>query len=199
MMRSDIWQQLWTHLEKSGSMLLVPEVVKKECISKHLERCSNLRTKIASAAASLGRLIGQEIGVELPPDEADAPAYLARWEELVAQGRVRFLPNPGAGSLEDLQNRAIARLPPFDVNGGGFRDGTIWLCVRDHVRNKNTDTAFISNDRRAYSVKEAEGTLHPHLQGEIGASRLLFFTDIGKFLEVADQVPVEQFVVDENA
>lgn len=199
MMRSEIWQQLWAHLEKSGCVLLVPEVVKKECISKHLERCATLRDKIASAAANLGRLTGQDIEVELPPGDGDAPAHIARWEELVTQGRVRLLPNPGGGSLDDLQNRAISRLPPFDVNGNGFRDGSIWLSVREHVKNKATDTAFISNDRRAYCAKEPEGTLHPHLQGEIGTARLLFFTEIGKYLEVSSKVPVEQFVIEDKA
>ncbi len=199
MMRSQIWQQLWTHLKKSSCVMLVPEVVKKECISNHLQHCDKYRGNIVSAAAKLGRLIGQEIEVELPSGETDAPAYLARWEELLIQGRVRFLPNPGAGALEDLQNRAIKRLPPFDVKGNGFRDGTIWLSVRNHVRNKNVDTAFISNDRTAYCAKESGGILHPHLQSEIGTAQLLFFTDIGKFLEVAGEVPVNQFVIEDKA
>lgn len=198
MMSSPIWQALWAHLVASGGKLLVPEVVKKECVRKYLERCEKLREKIGASASQLGLLIGRDIEIELPDSGADEPAYHSRWDALVAEGRVEFLRNPGDGCIEDLQNRAIARLPPFDVNGNGFRDGTIWLSVRDHVKALNSDTAFISNDRRAYCSRDSGDMLHPHLQSEIGGTQLSFFTDIGKYLEaMAKKVPVAEFLTDE--
>src|ERR1051325_1541380 len=77
-------------------------------------------------------------------------AVMSRWEDRHESAR-RIL---GAGyvnhpprSLEELFQRGVDRIPPFDKRGRGFRDTVIYLSVVDELKRLGLSTAIlVTND-----------------------------------------------------
>lgn len=97
---------------------------------------------------------------ELPQREFDYRGYLTeRFEETLG---FEILPWPDV-SHERLVARAVNRHPPFDANGGGYRDALVWESVRE-LAAQGKKVVLASADR-AFSGQD--GRLAPELADEV--------------------------------
>lgn len=129
------------------------------------ETVANHRRKAEEASEALERLNTARKRLHLEPfsaldDDIDYRRHLA--ERFDYRLGISVLPWP-AVSHEDLVARAIARTPPFDAKGSGYRDSLVWANVIELART-GTDVALVSADR---VFADKDGTLASVLAAEV--------------------------------
>lgn len=105
----------------------------KEAI-RDAEAAALLAGDVQSASAVVSSLRAAEGGYRL---------YLEERLELLG---AELLPYPQQ-SHEEITKRALARVPPFNANGGGYRDTCIWLSALDAAVDLDLDIVLVSNDK----------------------------------------------------
>lgn len=99
-------------------------------------------------------------------------------------------------SHDDVSQRAIDRRPPFDQNGGGYRDALHWYTVLDIIREQPDETVvFVSNDD-GYQSSKGSGELHPKLLAE--AHEILTTGSIRLYRNINEFDPPQKYAGDEN-
>lgn len=134
--------QVLEHMtDDPGFAAYVPAVVVEELVANH-------GRKVAQAELDLARLnrTRRQLGLAPAKGEAlgfDYRAYLA--ERLEEHLGFSIMPWPET-SHGELVARAVARTPPFDEKGSGYRDALIWADVVELARS-GQEVAFVSSDR----------------------------------------------------
>jgi hypothetical protein len=98
------------------------------------EKAALLAGDIESASALVSSLRAADTGYR---------DYLEERLELLG---AELLPYPQQ-SHEEITERALARVPPFNANGGGYRDTCIWLSALDAAVDLDLDIVLVSNDK----------------------------------------------------
>lgn len=137
----------------------VPAVVLEELVANHDREVR--QTLLASAAAD--RKL-RRLGIEVASGAVGAFDYrqhlLERFDEVLS---ITVLDWPSLKHAA-LVARAVTRTPPFDSNGGGYRDAIVWADVVT-LAASGSDVYLVSQDR-AFG---ANGVLHPSLAAEVDA------------------------------
>jgi hypothetical protein len=119
----------------------VPAVVIEEVAANHARAVEEARNSLKSAARKLERL-------GMPPQIALAGNFdyrsflLERFDEVLGISPLEW---PDV-SHEQLVNRAVNRIPPFDSRGSGYRDSLVWADVLTLARS-GRDVVLVSQDR----------------------------------------------------
>lgn len=99
-------------------------------------------------------------------------------------------------SHDDVSQRAIDRRPPFDQNGGGYRDALHWYTVLDIIREHPDETiVFVSNDD-GYQSSKGSGQLHPTLLAE--ANEILTTGSIQLYRNINELDPPQKYASEGN-
>lgn len=69
-------------------------------------------------------------------------------------------------SHDEVSQRAIDRHPPFDQNGGGYRDALHWYTVLDIIREHPDEAVVLVSNDDGYQSSKGSGELHPKLLAE---------------------------------
>lgn len=151
--------QLFEHLTHLGwAAVYIPSTVLEELIANHARA-------VANAGADLARLNRQRrhlglAAAEATPESARYPDYIkARLDERLS---FHVMPWPSVPHRA-LVERAVARRPPFNGSGGGYRDALVWADVVE-LASSGQDVALVSMDK---AFAGDDGTLAPELQAEI--------------------------------
>jgi hypothetical protein len=99
-------------------------------------------------------------------------------------------------SHDDVSQRAIDRHPPFNQDGGGYRDALHWYTVLDIIReHPNEAVVFVSNDDGFQSSK-GSSELHPKLLAE--ANEILTTGSIQLHRNINELDPPQKYAGEEN-
>lgn len=83
-------------------------------------------------------------------------------------------------NIEEILNRSIDRIKPFNKGDKGFRDTLIWLGIVELTNDYNM-ISFVSQNKNDFS--DDGNNLHPDLQKEISTDiKFKFFSSIKKFI-----------------
>lgn len=131
---------------KTGAKVCLPMPVKVEATQKYREALTSASSDLRAVANELGRL-----KVSNPPADVDISALVQAYEERVSvsiqeKGIVEF---PFASPpIEKLFDLASKKEPPFDSNGGSFRDGVIYFTVLALSQKEECTVIFETEDKR---------------------------------------------------
>lgn len=149
--------QLLEHANFHWLSVVVPQSVLEEVIANHQRQASASERGLRKINRERKRL-GLPL-VETRSESFDYRAYLM--ERFDRQLGIEALPWPTVDHA-DLVRRAVSRRPPFDENGGGYRDSLVWISVLELARSGH-DVALVSADR---AFAGADGKLSPALAAE---------------------------------
>lgn len=181
LLRSKHFELLFDYLKKTGSKILLPEIVLKELVATYGKELEKRAEDYQKAKGSLQRLvIGSNFEDHGLNFIEETQKYIAFVLSAVGIKREEAIPYRGE-YLEELVKRAISRTKPFTERGEEFRDALLWLTIMDIARGKpDKGIAFISNDAKAFGT----GNLYDELTAEVEQSggHLRFFNSIQDFL-----------------
>ncbi|WP_181429278.1 PIN domain-containing protein [Curtobacterium sp. MCSS17_008] len=99
-------------------------------------------------------------------------------------------------SHDEVSQRAIDRHPPFDENGGGYRDALHWYTVLDIIREHPAEAVvFVSNDD-GYQTSKGSHELHPKLLEE--ANEILTTGSIQLYRNINEFDPPQKYAGEED-
>lgn len=138
---------------------LVPAVVFEELVANHGREVE----KVVTASTELTRKARRLVISDRPP--MDVPTFdyrqylLERFDEVLS---ISVLDWPTTPHFE-LVGRAVARTPPFNNTGGGYRDALVWSDVVAQAASGSE--VFLASRDKAFGL---DGALHPMLDAEVG-------------------------------
>ncbi|WP_127792578.1 PIN domain-containing protein [Agromyces sp. LHK192] len=147
-----IWQTLVT--------VVVPRSVLREVAGNYERERDALARDLEKLNSSRRRLGLTELSASDSKDSYES--YLeSRFDEVLGFDVAEW----PAVSHEELVNRAVNRVPPFDHKGGGYRDSLVWASVVELARD-GRDVVLASADR-AFAGEDGVG-LAKALAFEVG-------------------------------
>ena len=158
MMLNGLKYKLFEHMQHTTWLdVRIPALVVEELVASQSRAVGAALRRLRSLEGEFAK-VGYTIGPETS-SIGDYRSYVeTRFEE-----RLGFTVMPWPTALHvDLVGRATSRTPPFDVNGGGYRDTLIWADVLQLAR-EGGDVVLVSFDK---AFKGDDDTLHPALQAE---------------------------------
>lgn len=179
--------QLLTHtIGRPWFKVTVPEVVVEETIANYDRAMRKVRDGVDLPGRERRRLGLHVFG---PLSTAAYRDYLIeRFDERLG---IDVLTWPEI-SHEELVRRAVNRIPPFNSNGGGYRDSLVWANVLDLARRGHevvlvsSDKAFAGDDGRLKTALRAELA---ELDGSVELVRELAPWLLESFHWAADTMP----------
>jgi hypothetical protein len=184
LMNSVSFGLLLDYLNKTGSKIIMPQIVCQELAEKYRADLSLRLSQFDRAKESLEKALTEAPPV--PHLEVDVGRETAKYLDFVRRKlklRDKDIIPFRDGYLGELVTRAITRAKPFSDRGEEFRDALLWLTVLDVARETSDETlAFISADAKAFGQNHQ---LHEPLlqEGQATGKQINFYNSIGKFIE----------------
>lgn len=138
----------------------IPPSVLEELIAHHERELASTVQQLAKTAHAMGMLGSPVPSADSPP--MDYRGYLLERFDEVLSFRVLDWPQI---SHRDLVDRAVRRIAPFDLKGGGYRDSLVWANVLE-LAGAGAAVVLVSADR---AFSDNAGGLHPDLVAELEA------------------------------
>jgi hypothetical protein len=162
MMLNGLKYKLFEHMQHATWLdVRIPALVLEELVASHSRALGTAQRRLTSLEGEFAK-VGHKIGSETS-SIADYRTYVeTRFEERLG---FAVMPWPTVPH-QDLVGRATSRTPPFDANGGGYRDALIWADVLQLAREGH-DVVLVSFDK---AFKGEDDALHPALQAEAAES-----------------------------
>lgn len=165
----------------------VPAVVVEELVANHAREVERLSQGIDAFATKLGRL-GVTADAKITEGFDYREYLLSRFDEVLG---ITVLDWPDVAH-RDLVGRSVNRTPPFNGNGGGYRDALIWSDVVA-LASAGRDVALVSHDRAFADGSVLVQALAAEVADLRGGVELV--RDFGAWL--VDQVPWKVTQLDE--
>jgi hypothetical protein len=188
-MEGNAFQSLLDYLRMTNSRLVLSKVVIDEVIARYPER---LKSKIKDASRAVGILKGIVVGseIDLPFIEVDRETRLLEQRLLKPSKSIEashLVNNYSEIQIEEIVKRGIQRIPPANAAGEELRDVIHWLLILEHLRQSNSDLAFITADKHF----QQEAALLPCLAQEIrdGHLPLHFYVSLDDFIKANSPAP----------
>ncbi|TFC54566.1 MULTISPECIES: PIN domain-containing protein [unclassified Cryobacterium] len=165
-LRSNNWEQLAVAVAAGTTRVLIPRVALAEAKSRFMD----LRSKVAAtmlasakrATAEAKKLIEEAARIT----DDDACAYGAELDARVLELGFEILATPSP-SHDEIAQRAIDRRPPFDENGGGYRDTLHWHSILTiAATHAADDIVLVSADK---GFMDSSGGLSNSLSVEVAS------------------------------
>ena len=193
---SELWSDPWLRsapvrllheiLQKSGSRLVLPDVVVLELQRHYVKEVERSSSQVERHVRTLNRLRprGQRPFIpDLPEPAAFAQAYGTGLIERVRELGGEVSASEGL-SVPTLLERALEGRRPFNEDGKkGFRDTLIWEHVL-RLASEGTETVvLVTSNTKDFC---ADGGLHPHLHDDlkrrgIAPERVRVVAGLGEF------------------
>jgi hypothetical protein len=166
-MNKPVSRALLTECQEERIRVVIPRVVLEEVISATAGYLRNVEKNLNSARHNLGETFVNP--PELPTVDVEklVDAYRDEIEETLLDHNVEIV-EWHAVSHDDVVERDLARKPPFDDSGRGYRDTLTWHVVRDLVLDHDERVILITRDHDFSVSEDDQNTLHPELVKEIG-------------------------------
>jgi hypothetical protein len=157
--------------ECSGDRIrvIVPRAVFEEVVRATEGWLQSAKKSLGSARHNLDEAFAT------PPivPELDVPALLEQYrqelEDLLLSNNV-VIADWKSVEHDEIVERDLARKPPFDESGRGYRDALTWHAIRDLVLNEGERIIFVTKDKD-FSDPNDESALHPTLVDELDSDR----------------------------
>lgn len=169
------WQVLLGLAATGQLTLVVPELIVRECIGA-------FRRTAATPASDLRRL-----GIEVDLD-AEVSDYETVLRSRLAEAGT-LVPDDDPIGLLDLVDRAIARQPPFNGDGDGFRDSILWAYVERLLRDQN-HVVLLTADSGFTHGKGEDQRLHPTLAETATLGTIEWHRSVQSWLPESDRPEV---------
>lgn len=144
---------------EAGLQPRVPASVVSEVIANHAREYTKARRAYLKAAAEMRRAGGPAVRLADVPKSQDYGAFL---RQRLEAAWIEVLDEPSA-LHQEVVARAVARRPPFDETGTGYRDTLTWLSCLDLAREG--ERVFLVSQDRDFAGRDLE--LAPELAGEL--------------------------------
>ena len=188
-LKSSKSQALFGYLHKTGSRLLIPNIVKQEIVANYKKQVHSSFMEIQKLKGLL--LDGEtKIGISLDMDK-EVSDYQYYIESLIREDKITEIPYQNE-FLDEVVKRAIWRIKPANSRGQQFRDVIIWLSIKEYMKDVNMrQAAFISEDMD-FQEADQSGVLHHDLVNELSKEGLTlgYFNSLDAFLRTHSQ-PIE--------
>jgi hypothetical protein len=174
------WEDITAAITEGVLEVIVPQIVVAEITGRvrAIRRAQRPRTD-----GTHGIPQGVQDAVQAARDEVErwAAQYNAATFLAAAGAEVRETPTV---SHDVLAQRAIDRVPPFNANGGGYRDTLHWYTVLEVIaEHPDEEIVLLSNDN-GYKNK-AQDDLHERLRKEaeeaLGGGSISFCQELKEF------------------
>lgn len=153
-----VWMEIRQAVETGHLRVVVPKIAILEATAgvrarRRAEIPKKIRIKHSAAVKSTMEAAAAAISIW-------ADAYDAA--DVVTKAGFEIAPSPEVPH-DVLAQRAISRIPPFDANGGGYRDSLHWFTLLEAAKKSLAeDIVFVSKD----NTFALAGVLHPELVDE---------------------------------
>jgi predicted nucleic acid-binding protein len=184
--------ELLTHLRRTGSRLVIPELTYSEVVARYRDRL----TAVAKDARD-GWLALKQVAMRNRLDflEPDIQSELDALSELLlhlAPGVQSLIYTDYSGiDIKEIARRGVERVRPANQNGEELRDVILWLVALRYAKQSKAPVAFISDDK---TFRGADDNLHPSLQADVDGAgvEIAFYRFIGDFVKgnALDSEPV---------
>ena len=150
--------------------VVVPRGVLEEVIHGSKHRLKEARDKLAHAATLLDEMFETPPAV-VPTLDVDALAnqYRSELEARLRDHNVEIA-EPDQVSHQQIIDRDLAKRPPFDQSGRGYRDALTWHAIRDLVIDEGEHVILVTRDNDFSANKDERDKLHPMLVAEVGGA-----------------------------
>lgn len=163
-LRDKKWDAASTAIGAGRVRLILPEVVRLEVIGGYrrhiLEKVSQVRSVLRKSSSAAKRAAEGLLAVY----QTEIDTYPNVLDERLAQLGFELLSPTGHSHIEIVE-RAVARQPPFNESGGGYRDTLIWLTALDELGDEPFNNLTLVSDDAIFT-KQHE-TLRVELQSAI--------------------------------
>ena len=189
-LQGSAWKDITTAIRDGALSVVVPKIVAAEIEGSVRKNRRDQRPKSdVHRAPEAVRQAVQEAAdeVERWAENYDAVIFLEA-------GGVTILDTPTVPH-DEVAQRAIDRIRPFNEKGGGYRDTLHWYTVLDIAReHPEEDLVFVSQDA-AYQ-NSSRDDLHPDLRAEVEA--ILTTGTITLYATLKEFVPPQKYAGDED-
>jgi len=189
-LQGSAWKDITTAIRDGALSVVVPKIVAAEIEGSVRKNRRDQRPKSdVHRAPEAVRQAVQEAAdeVERWAENYDAVIFLEA-------GGVTIRDTPTVPH-DEVAQRAIDRIRPFNEKGGGYRDTLHWYTVLDIAReHPEEDLVFVSQDA-AYQ-NSSRDDLHPDLRAEVEA--ILTTGTIALYATLKEFVPPQKYAGDED-
>ncbi|GAB2781156.1 putative nucleic acid-binding protein [Hymenobacter luteus] len=182
-------------VERTGAIILMPEVIWDEVAGQYLEKLKPQVKSLNDTADNIERFFPDSPGIVIPRFDYQQllEEYQAFLRDTLREGKIMwpdtvFLPYP-ENALGSIAKRAIARKKPFNAKGEEFRDAIIWFTILKFLRDGAYDSlVFISDNVNEFAnVPNDRNSLHPDLQAdvqdELNRNLFKYYSSLKSFLD----------------
>lgn len=166
LLRDRKWDAAKVAIDAERLRLVLPEVARSEAVGgyrrNHEEKIRQVMGVIRKST-DRAKVAAQAL-LEVYADEVKAYESIlnARLEDIGVE-----IPHPPELKHVEVTERAVHRLPPFNQDGGGYRDTLLWLTAIEQVEEEPFDNLILLSDDGIFTKRSAE--LAEELRRETGA------------------------------
>jgi hypothetical protein len=154
-LRERKWKFARDAIDAHRLRLVLPEVSRLESIGgyrrDHEEKIRQIKSVIRKSTNRAKK--AAEALLEVYTEEIDS-------YEVILNNRLREIgfeiPEPPEHKHVELVERAVNRLPPFDENGGGYRDTLVWLTALEQIGEPPFDNLILVSDDGMFTTRRTE-------------------------------------------
>jgi hypothetical protein len=165
-LKSEIWALIIEYVKRTGSRVLVPEVVRDEITAKFSERLQKAQSEIETESHSIERLTEGQFKAPRIDVEAETKKYIPRLESRLRRANGRTLPYPSI-THPQLVGKALKDLRPFQPKGTGYRDALIWYSLIEYLKKEPRDCILVTKNTNDFSQKDEINSIHDHLAADL--------------------------------
>lgn len=173
-------------INKTNSVVVLPKLVIDEAVGLHIKAIQKKIDAFKSALADVQRIGLIEMDIE--EQFLDIDAHKLRYRELLIkelQVSSHNILDYCNDHLPEIIRRSIERIKPAKEDGKQFRDISLWLTIKDHLRKMSGENVvFISenhSDFGAINKIDLHSDLSKELENE--GLKIGYYTRLDNFLE----------------
>ena len=141
------FRQLFETAESLNINLYIPEIVIRELEQKFMDKTDESINKIKNEYKKLKKIVQDKFDLSAPKLEDIRVVYAKEVQNLINSNKLRIIPMPSI-KADELIDKAIKRVPPFEGADKGFRDAMIIESIIAYgVSNKIKNFVFVSFDK----------------------------------------------------
>jgi hypothetical protein len=167
-LRADHWALVREYLRQRECLLIVPEVVFQETTNKFGEKLRDAFRKLKSSIADIDRLCEGRLKAPVVDEALAINDYKDRLRKRLEELGAKMLPFPPI-QHKDLVDRDLRRKKPFTLEGKGYRDALIWYSLLEHLKARDHNFVFVTNNSKDFCDAEKKDAIQRHLLADLQA------------------------------
>jgi hypothetical protein len=144
---SAAFRQLSEYANTLGIKLYIPDIVLQELQQKFIDRTNDSFKKIQTEQRKLKKIVQERIIISLPQMDDLVLEYKREIDRIIQNINLIIIPMPSL-SARELIDKAVRRVPPFEIGDKGFRDSMIIESIIEYGLNNNINKfMFVAIDK----------------------------------------------------